>query len=295
MEPPSARPAPLPPYRRVCLCLDDVTHVGTAMAEAARLAPDRSAMTLLHVAPSVTAMESGLSEWGLPRDRDPLAEPRRWLEQTAEAASAGEAVMLTSGAPAEAACDWAAEAAVDLMVVAAAKRGLERPVLGSFSSHLARHAPCPVLVLPRRVEGTPPPAVPAGPFGHVAAVVDGSEDSTRALAEAERIAALGAGTTSVVRLRSRWRAWLQAIRGRSARSMPSWAVAWAREIGGGEPPVRLAGPQGRALGDWARESGVDLLVVPPEAPHMGGVLRRAGEALVRQGNASLLVARPAAA
>jgi nucleotide-binding universal stress UspA family protein len=55
--------------------------------------------------------------------------------------------VFLEGFPAPAACDWALEADVDL-IVAACHRGLTaRITLGSFAHHLIHHAPCPVLIV----------------------------------------------------------------------------------------------------------------------------------------------------
>ena len=56
-------------------------------------------------------------------------------------------LLVNLGQAAAAATSWAEDARADL-IVASAHRGVrERLMLGSFAGHLARHAPCPVLLV----------------------------------------------------------------------------------------------------------------------------------------------------
>ncbi|MFN8124374.1 MAG: universal stress protein [Thermoleophilia bacterium] len=71
-----------------------------------------------------------------------LAAPA-WLVELAEGEDADEVVVVAGGA--REVCEWAQEAPAGLLVVAA--RNAPGPArLGSFTSALAVHAPCPVLV-----------------------------------------------------------------------------------------------------------------------------------------------------
>ncbi|QGF23067.1 universal stress protein [Raineyella fluvialis] len=86
---------------------------------------------------------------------------------------APESVRVLVGPPGPVVVDHLAAVGAALVIVGS--RGLggaARLVLGSFSEHLVRHAPCPVLVGGGEVE-----APPAGP---VVVCVDGSERSVRA-------------------------------------------------------------------------------------------------------------------
>lgn len=74
------------------------------------------------------------------------AVEREWLERFAAGVPEGEPVLL-EGFPPEAVCGWADESGVDLLVTAAHRGLTERVLFGSFSSYLARHAPCPVLIV----------------------------------------------------------------------------------------------------------------------------------------------------
>jgi nucleotide-binding universal stress UspA family protein len=78
---------------------------------------------------------------------DPMAlveAAQRWLEDQIADAGDAEAVVLADEDAAAAVCAWAAEAEVDLLVVASHRGVAERTLLGSFASHLAHHAPCDV-------------------------------------------------------------------------------------------------------------------------------------------------------
>jgi nucleotide-binding universal stress UspA family protein len=70
-----------------------------------------------------------------------------WLDEQVRGRDGAEAVLL-EGHPASAACDWAADEGVDLMVAARHRGLVERTLLGSFAGHIAHHAPCPVLLIP---------------------------------------------------------------------------------------------------------------------------------------------------
>jgi nucleotide-binding universal stress UspA family protein len=115
-------------------CLVDASAAsGEALREARRLrAQGPGRLSIVHVA------------HGPPHDATQAAP--EWLTAAA-AEGPGDVVLLVNlGVPAAAACEWAAGARVDL-IVASANRGLrDRIRLGSFAGHLARHAPCDVLL-----------------------------------------------------------------------------------------------------------------------------------------------------
>jgi nucleotide-binding universal stress UspA family protein len=91
------------------------------------------------------------------------------------------------GDPSEALADIADEEAAELLVVGArGHTGLMAALLGSVSQRLAVTAPCPVLIVP-------PGAgerflLEADTDARIVCGVDGSDESTRALAVAERLA-----------------------------------------------------------------------------------------------------------
>ncbi len=121
-------------WAHIACCVDESEASAAALREARRLrdqGPGR--LTLVHVA------------FGPPRDATrPCPD---WLEAAASAGAGDPVVLVNLGVPAAAVCEWAAGARTDL-IVASARRGIrERILLGSFAGHLARHAPCPVLLV----------------------------------------------------------------------------------------------------------------------------------------------------
>jgi nucleotide-binding universal stress UspA family protein len=72
---------------------------------------------------------------------------QRWLEEEAASAPDAELALLGPGHAPSAVCEWARAAGVDLLVAGANRTFLERVLLGSFAGYLARHAPCPVLLV----------------------------------------------------------------------------------------------------------------------------------------------------
>jgi nucleotide-binding universal stress UspA family protein len=148
MSVPTARP----PATIAC-CVDDSDASTAALAQAAALAEAAGAQLLVvHVMPSADAFTGGRTPWSLPAAQlagDIMEEGRRWLDGRMQAAGVADAeqVLLQDDDEAEAVCRWAEEAGCDLLVAAAHRRGLARALLGSFTSHLARNAPCSVLVV----------------------------------------------------------------------------------------------------------------------------------------------------
>lgn len=147
--PADAAPAPEPgpgeaPYAHIACCIDDSEASMRALAEARRLrALGPGLLSLVHVAPRALIEEPVGGGPGGPRDI--AAVDRDWLAATAAGVPEGRPVALT-GLAADAAVGWAREARPDLMVAAAHRGPVERALLGSFAAHLAREAPCPVLL-----------------------------------------------------------------------------------------------------------------------------------------------------
>jgi nucleotide-binding universal stress UspA family protein len=128
-----ARNATTPLWTHVACCVDESEASRAALGEAARLSAAAGRLSVVHVAA------------GPPRD---AARPApAWLTDAAARAGGHPVHLVNLGMAASAICEWAAGARVDL-IVAAAHRGVrERILLGSFATHLARHAPCPVLLV----------------------------------------------------------------------------------------------------------------------------------------------------
>ena len=134
------------PYRHVCCCVDESEASRLALAEARRLrALGQGRLTLLHVVQFPLPYSSGFGTW-MPNPADLTSAAEAWLTSVGEDVPEGETVLL-EGHPADEACRWAADQAVDLLVCAAHRNLAQRIALGSFAHHLVNHAPCPVLVL----------------------------------------------------------------------------------------------------------------------------------------------------
>lgn len=182
--------------------------------------------------------------------------------------------MLLCGRPADRIIAWAREARPDL-VVAASHTGRAHGVLGRTTRRLATSAPCPALILPPGVAPTAEPGGAGAPYAHIACCVDDSPASTRALAEARRLRALGPGRLSLVHVSPR--PLIEAPAPGAPPGAPrdvadderAWLQATAAGVAGAEP-VALTGPAAGAAMDWAREAGPDLIVA---AAHRGRVER----------------------
>jgi nucleotide-binding universal stress UspA family protein len=185
----------------------------------------------------------------------------------------GEPVLLT-GRAAERIIAWARDARPDV-VVAASHAGRIEGVLGSTTRRLATSAPCPALILP---PGVAPSAEADGgpaPYAHIACCIDRSPASLRALAEAQRLRALGPGRLSLVHVSPR--ALIEAPAPGAPAGAPrdladderAWLHATAAGVAGAEP-VALTGLAPGAAVDWAREAHPDLIVA---AAHRGPVER----------------------
>jgi nucleotide-binding universal stress UspA family protein len=130
----AAGDATTPLWRHIACFVDESEKSAEALREAARLRAGSSArLSVVHVTV------------GPPHDVAP--PPPAWLSGAAAEAGGQPVLLVNLGHQASAACEWAAQARVDL-IVASAHRGMrDRIMLGSFAGHLARHAPCPVLLV----------------------------------------------------------------------------------------------------------------------------------------------------
>lgn len=126
-------------WSHIACCMDDSPGSAAALAEARRLrAQDTGRLSLVHVV------------YGPPGEAADafVEEAQSWLEQAAAGTPSGDAVVLTSlGRPGGAIGAWAGDNEVDLLDASAHRGILERAMLGSFAEYLARHAPCPVLLV----------------------------------------------------------------------------------------------------------------------------------------------------
>jgi nucleotide-binding universal stress UspA family protein len=113
-------------------------------------------LVLAHVAarpitPTVSVVPGGRAELALREQRD----AEELLDEVAASERLGEDVerRVTFGDPAEQLAALAADERAELVVVTSRGRhGLRSALLGSVSSKLAATAPCPVVVVPARLE-----------------------------------------------------------------------------------------------------------------------------------------------
>jgi len=132
-------------FRHIACCMDESDAALRALEESRRLrALGEGRLTLLHVVQYPPPFATGYGAQINPADL--MAAAERWMGEVAGDVPEGTEVVL-KGHPASAACEWAADNAVDLMVVAGHRNLAQRVALGSFAHYLVNHAPCPVLVL----------------------------------------------------------------------------------------------------------------------------------------------------
>lgn len=133
-------------FNHIAVCVDNSEASSGALEEAWRLhhsqGPRR--FSLVHIIPSPKVVAGHGAMWIL-NPAEIEAGTREWLDQVA-AAHPGAEVVLLHGYPPGEACDWAAEADVDLLVASSSRGLFDRVLLGSFAGYLARHAPCSVLL-----------------------------------------------------------------------------------------------------------------------------------------------------
>ncbi len=132
-------------FTHVACCIDDSEASGLALAEARRLAGDDGRLSLVHVTqqPVLYPDPAGVL---VPEPESVHEDARRWLDRQAAGVPSAEAVLL-EGHVGTAVCVWAEQQRPDV-IVAAAHRGLvDRILLGSFASFLARNSPVNVLLV----------------------------------------------------------------------------------------------------------------------------------------------------
>jgi nucleotide-binding universal stress UspA family protein len=138
----------VPRHDHIACCVDESEASRAALREAARLREQLAAasLTLLHArAPGVN-----VGVWAAPvmDEIDPAAE--EWLVELARETPGSRPVLLDGvmSRPEVEAVAWAESNGVDLIVAASHRGAIARTLLGSFSSYLAHHATCPVLLIP---------------------------------------------------------------------------------------------------------------------------------------------------
>jgi nucleotide-binding universal stress UspA family protein len=137
----------------------------------------------------------------------------------------------------------------------------------------------------------------ASPYGHVACCVESAELSRRAVEEAARVA--GGGRLSVVHVvesadgfsggRTAWSPPADEVEAGVAADAGRWLGPLADEAGGAAV-VLVGDDAARRLADWAREEGVDLLVVGPHRHGLAKLLGSFAAGLVREAPCPVLLA-----
>jgi len=132
------------PYRAIACCIDRDEMTGAVLAEGVRLADgDFSRLRIVHVVAPPRAVVSGPFAYVTPLWEE-VEDARAWVADVAATLPGAEPLVL-SGPPVRAVTEWVEREGIEIIVAAASRGRVERTLLGGFASHLAYHAPCPVL------------------------------------------------------------------------------------------------------------------------------------------------------
>jgi nucleotide-binding universal stress UspA family protein len=133
-------------YHRIAVCVDESEASLGALAEARRLLPPGGRLLLVHVLSAAEMAVFPSPVLAVPPGETP-EHAREFVGRLAREDQGEEAVLLAGENAAAAVCEWALkEGRPDLLVAAAHRGGWARALLGGFATHLAYHAPCPVLL-----------------------------------------------------------------------------------------------------------------------------------------------------
>ncbi|MDH3725691.1 MAG: universal stress protein [Thermoleophilia bacterium] len=256
-------PAQKSAFDTVAVCVDysDAAHDAIELGRA--LAGAEGQIVLVHVA-EITSQLGWVKMIAIPDlDWEPIGT--ELLKRLSEEAAGAETVLLR-GHPSISIMEWVERASPDVIVCAARHGVVSRTVLGSVSSYLAYHLPCPVAIARPGIERRPR-------FTHVAACVDADEQSHLVLEAAERVAGAHLARLSAVHVMDdlrtyghlgwvpdplEWRQEWEAMMDEIVRDLRCEQVLLEGVY---------AGP---AITDWAAEHDVDLLIA---AAHRRGVER----------------------
>lgn len=140
-------------FRSVGCCIDHSPAADLVIDEAIRLRREGAAerLHLVHVIEAPPPLHTGPFTYTEPT---PVLrrEARQWIEERLAAIPGADGVVL-EGNPPEAVCTWAAEAGIDLLIVAPHHGAFARAVHGEFAGRLTYSAPCPVLIVRRPAAG----------------------------------------------------------------------------------------------------------------------------------------------
>lgn len=134
-------------YRHVAVAVEDSPGSRKALDEACRVAGLSGArLSVLHVT-SLPLPPPYMGEGGvfLPDPQVMQDAALTWLKEMVEDIPGAEPQVL-EGHPPDAVCAWTRANDVDLLVAGAERGRVERLLLGSFALHLARHAPCDIML-----------------------------------------------------------------------------------------------------------------------------------------------------
>ena len=131
------------PYAHIACCYDGSAASEGAVAEGRRLRDlGNGRLSVIHVYHD-PPLYGGMYDPDLGAIRE---DARKWFEQRAAAWPGAEPVFLV-GSPVVELDRWNAEAEPDLLITGVHHGATHRAVLGSVTSHLVHHSPCPVLVI----------------------------------------------------------------------------------------------------------------------------------------------------
>ena len=124
-----------------------------AVELALQLAPDPSAVHILHVIPPLVVTEPGVI-WGTIDDRSRITHAREAMAKRLHAVGADACVVdVRIGDAGTEVCSYAEDVGAGLIIVGSHGRtGLSRFFLGSVAERVTRYAPCPVLVVKPEVQ-----------------------------------------------------------------------------------------------------------------------------------------------
>lgn len=250
-------------FDHVAVCVDHSEAADDAVDLGRALASPDGRITLVH-ATEVTSQLGWVKMIAIP-DLDWVPIGTELLDQLSEKVPEAETALLR-GHPSVSVVQWVEQEHPDVVICAAHDGLMARTLLGSVSSYLAYHLPCPVAI------ARPGTARPKR-FAHVAACVDVDDHSTRVLDLADRLASAHLARLSAVHVTDDLHAYGQVG---WTPDLQAWQREWeamlAELVGERQcAQVVLEGNYaGPVVNEWAEKEGVDLLVA---AAHRGGLQR----------------------
>jgi len=148
-------------YKKILLAVDGSVSAQRATDHALWLAGQTGAeVVVLYVVDTHEAFHVGIHAGNARAEM--VAEGQQALEKAAEAANqmgVRVSTLLVEGDPKNTLVGYAAQEKVDCLVVGShGAGGLESALLGSVSEYCVYHAPCPVLVVRQKTDGSGAPA-----------------------------------------------------------------------------------------------------------------------------------------